>query len=329
MLRCILLCLIYIQGWGNIFGQDSVSQTSSDQAMSMTEAGLARLPRVGEINLVDFGTTSRLEIGNCYVDTTRAMAVEILNSQASSLKIGSVKTSCGCTAAFPRNEGILPGGRSLLLLTVRPGKIGSFGSKLTLVTNLGDYAFTIQGISRSRVRLVENDPVIYNSQSKAFLVTLAVKDSSIDPSTLKFVVNGQEIAGTSNKESVREVQLELPAVMATDVGLTPVQVLAGSLSLDTLLLPLQIPGRLTLIRDELYTDGEGLKLMITGDVQSISLEKIDIEMNDVRYSMPCEAVVRGSTAIVSIDVTSVDFKNGQAATAYLGNEALQFKVYRR
>ena len=251
---------------------------------AMTEEGLARLPRIGEVKLSDAEPAMSIDIGDCYVDTTRAMAVEIINSQTEAVSIRSVKATCGCTAAFPLNESIASGGRSLLIVTVRPGKTGAFGSKLTLATELGDYSFTVEGVSRSRVRLAEEKPVTYDPERQAFLVKIIVKVPSIDPSDLRMAVDGQPFFGTPVSNPAGEVHFELPDRLANDVGLTHATTHAGTTALDPLLLPLWVPGRVKLIRDDVYTDGKKLRLLLTGDVQSLTTDEVTIEIDALRHS---------------------------------------------
>lgn len=298
------------------------------QHFKLSEEAINRMPVVGEIVFSESKKPIELSTGGCFVGMTRGLVAHLLNELSTNVTIDRVKTSCGCTAAYPTEGPVVKGARSNLLLTLRIGKPGSFRTKLTLETNAGEFIVFVTGKARHRYE-IPGSSIKYSAEQKGFIVELKLNDLSIPSDKTKLILNGQELPVLKDAKQENGKKYFIDERLVPANAMTTVIPLIGDREGTPLLLPLRIPGKLTLTQNVIYTNGERLYAVFEGDTRGRDFQSLEVEIDGIKYPVSVKLVTRGSKVICVSTIQDYEFKDFQTIRFLLDDNSFDAKVFLR
>ncbi|TWU47142.1 DUF1573 domain-containing protein [Rubripirellula reticaptiva] len=299
----------------------------SEETIKLSVAERDELPMLGEVSITEFPAPPPvLEAADSFVDETITTRVRVNNQLGHSITIQTLKTTCGCTAAYPRDSIIASGESTELLVKIAISKPNEFGVQVVIKTDNGSYPFKIQGVSQTRVSAVQS--ILELDKDKTSVpFALRVNDRSINPKSLRLRVAGREADRTSIEGDVVSFTVATASLSAQVLNRFIPWV--GKKELTPIEIKVVRKGFVRLATTNVFVskgDPSSFRLLMIGDIPSVTDSELKGSLELASETLEFNAILskRGRAAVADCTIVTERPFDGANGTMTLGD--MQFMV---
>ena len=269
-------------------GNDSQRKT----LVLATDEEVERMPLFGTLVVETKGAANEvsIDLGTFFLGKIHQGRVAIVNSGNSTVSVGRLMSSCGCTLAQHSSKTIEPGEKQYLLIQIAKRTLGSFVEKIECDVSGIQHRLLIKGAVRRRV--TADEELVIGKQGLG-TVHIDIHDEATPAESFKFEVVGGQFTIVNAVPMENRVHLTLKRMdtsrFTESVHLIPVVHADGRpVELSPLPVHVRFSGIVRAVPSRIYvTAGKPLRVFLFGDVEQILARAAD--SND-RVSVHIEAI---------------------------------------
>ncbi len=306
----------------------------SQQTIKIPQAQRDQLKLLGKVGVqADGKATEPIQLGSLFVDQSVRGRIHVQNNTGRQWKVKGLRTSCGCTAAYSKQEQVGIGGTTELLVAMKASKAEKIAVRLTLQTNQGDFPIPLVGSAKLKIDLPEKRVELRPNQEFIDL-TFQIHHPKIDPNQVGLLIAGQRV--TRVKVEHDQVTFRLDADRLSTDSLMRLVPTVGGVEQRPVQLQVRRKGMVRLATQQVFgsRDESGsfrFRLFLAGDMSVIdaALSRGSLRIGEEVLDAEIKTRILNNTALMQCRVDTKRPLDDEHATLEVGNQSFLFTLRTR